>query len=333
MKKKIFSVITGIMMIAVLAGCGDGSDSLEGTPESQSPIVDPVEIPEDLQPDASEEISGTAPEAGGIGEGITVSYVTGQLTPEEEEKTLEAMKLLHQNLELEEYVGEGIHLASSDEWFQDMAPHLYEGCRSYSLEEDGRLLLSVQVGYDIAGEPYVNICYQKDTGEILLLKQAEGVTWLMQTSVSEGEYQGSFDMWQIDTAAGEIQREQGTFSQGKRVGECTLSVYDNAQGEAFELWTNRENFAYESTTVTYDQEGEIIPTPTPVPTPTPKPVTKPAATPTPAPTPTPEPTPNPGQNNNSAPEPTPAPTPEPTPAPSEGDNDVEWSDDVLGGEG
>lgn len=341
-------------MAVGVTGCGDGSEDFGDKPENMAVVVDPVTIPESDLPSDNRE-----PEASGVdvlSEGIALSYATGNLTPEEEAAVTEHMKILHQNLEVDDYLGEAIHMVSSGEWFENMTPQFYEGCRSYSLMKDGTLLLSVQVGYDIEGKPYVNVCYQKED-EILLLKQAQGITWLLQTGVAEGKYEGAFDLWQFDTEAGEIRREQGTYNQGIVVGEYTQSVYDQAQGEAFDLWTNRENFEYEKTTTTYDEQGqpvpEATPTPevTPTPKPTPKPTQKPAPTPTPKPTqkptPTPEPDPTPEPEPDPTPEPEPDPTPEPEPdptpvptptpeptsppdsGPSQGDNDVEWSPDDL----
>lgn len=332
MKKiKLLYIVFCMGAAVALAGCGDGTDELGNSGESGFTMVEPTDL-SGMVSGTMEESQGKAPEADGAAQGMGISYITGQLTEEEETAVLEAMKTLHQNLEIEDYIGEGIHLVSSEVWFESMAARLFEGCRSYTLEEDGKVLLSVQVGYDIAGNPYANICYQGEDGKLLLLKQAAGVTWLMETTVADGRYEGAFNIWQFDTVQGKIERQQGTYAQGILVGEYTKSVYDKAQGGAFELWNNRENFAYETNTMVYDEQGEIIPTPSPEPTP--QPTKRPAVTSTPTPTqaPTPAPTPEPPAKEpdpQPEPEPEPQPTPAPTQAPTQGDNDAEWSEDLM----
>lgn len=329
-KKGIYGITAGILLAAVLTGCGDGTgDSMS---ESSVSVVEAVTI-------TNEPVSAEPKPAG-----VELLYSSGQLTSEEADKVQEAMKTLHQNLEVPEYIGEGIHMVSSAEWAEILSQGLYEGCRSYTLQEGETVLLSVHVGYDIEGNFYANICYQGKEGELILLKQENGVTWLMQTEVSDGKYNGAFETWQIDSKTGYIVKEAGTYAGDVVVGEYTKSEYTGAPGEAFDLWTNREGFSYVTTTVKYDEQGEIVPTPTPVPTvtPTPKPTNKPAvapkpvSTPTPTQAPTPEPQPDPGPEPEPAPKPDPEPQPTQAPEPQDpappstgGDTDIEWSPDIM----
>ena len=159
--------------------------------------------------------------------------------------------------------------------------------------------------------------------------------WLLQTSVSGGVYNGAFEKWQINGGSGSILKETGTYANGTIVGEYTKAERTGNPGEAFDLWTNRDNFEYNTTKETYNEEGEIAATPTPVPTATPKPTKKPVQTtaptpvPTAKPTPEPEPDPTPAPTPEPTPAPTPEPTPEPTPVPSEGDTDINWSPDLM----
>lgn len=326
-KKWIYGSVAAVFLAAALTACGDGAD--ENMSEETIVALESVSV-------AAESVNAEPENA--MPDEIIMLCSTAALDEEKEEKVLEAMTTLYQNLEIPEYIGEGIHMVSSEEWLETMAQDLYEGCRSYTLQKGEQTLLSIQVGFDIGGEAYINICYQGNDGNLLLLKQAQGVTWLLQTNVSDGKYNGAFEVWQIDSSSGKIQREQGTYSNGIKVGECIQSEYAGVPGEAFDLWTNRENFAYESTTVTYDEQGEIVPTPTPEATATPKPTAKPAATPTPAPTATPAPTPAPPQepdngsdnsNNGGHVNTTPEPPQQPDSPPTTGDTDVDWSPDLM----
>lgn len=341
----------------LITGCGDGSGedlSVLGGVQTSEPVNEESPSP---MPSETE----TTPQTG-------VSYATGELSAEEEAAVLEILTDLCRNLELPEYVGEGIHMVSSEEWFQVTAPSLYEGCRSYTLCRGEELQLSVQVGYDTEEQPYTNVFRRGQDGNVLVLKQAGAVTSLLQTGLLEGKYDGPFESWKINGETGQILREQGTYAKGVIVGVYTKSAYTGTPGEVFDLWTNREGFAYETTVTEYDAQGEVIPTPTPEPTarptakptarPTTRPVTPPATqapapvstpAPTPAPTPVPTPAPTPvptqapqppQQPSDPEPEPTPEPTPAPTPAPtpeptpipvetpSAGETDVEWSPDL-----
>ena len=257
---RIYIAGVGILLAAVLTGCGDGTE--DAVSENLISEVEAVTI--------TNEPVNAEPEAAPAG--IQLLY-SGGLTTEDENDIQEAMETLYANLEVPEYVGEGIHMVSSPEWAETMSRKLYEGCRSYILQDGDTVLLSVYAGFDIEGNFYANICYQNEEGGLLLLKQEKSTTWLMQTSVSEGEYEGYFETWKIDSETGHIVKEEGTYANGIVVGEYTKSEYTGAPGEAFDLWTNREGFSYEKTTVTYDEQGEIAPTPTPTPTaaPTPKP--------------------------------------------------------------
>ena len=325
MKKRrmwIYGVLAGVVMAAMTA-CGDeGVDVTDqDTPTTQEPA------------DASEQPSADTPEPSAENEPQLV-FSTGHLTQEEQALILDNMLVMAQNLELPEYLGEGINMVSSPEWFDSMAVRLYEGSRSYVLQKGDMILLTVQVGYDTSGKPYTGVFFPDSDGEVTVLRQEENVTLLLQTHIKEkGLYEGAFERWLIDSEAGEIRREEGTYASGVIVGDYSVSVCSATPGAAFDLWTHRADFAYKTTTVEYDQNGEPVATPTPEPTPTP---TRKPATPKPAtPAPTQEPTQAPAAPSNPEPAPTPVPTPAPTqaptpaPTPAPGDVDVGWSDDMM----
>nr|WP_296462944.1 hypothetical protein [uncultured Acetatifactor sp.] len=331
-----------ILPLALLAGCGDGTETGGASSESVGSPVEPVDV-SGLVDETPEPTSTPEPEPE-----IGLRYQTGQLTAQEEAAMLEAMTTLHQNLEIAEYVGEGIHMISGEGWLEAMCQGIYEGSRSYSLQKGEDVLLTMQLGYDIDGEPYANVYFEGEDGSVLVLKQSGETTWLLQTGVADGKYEGAFETWLFDGESGRIQREQGTYAAGITVGEYTKSEYTGGPGEAFDMWTNRENFDYKVTTVTYDGNGEIAPTPTPTPTQKPQTTQKPPVqAPDPTPEPTPDPTPQPPAQNPPAqnpppaqppaqtPQPTPQPTPDPTPEPPEdtptpgGDTDIGWSPDLM----
>ncbi len=331
-KRWKYSVSACLLAAAILTGCGDGTEG-SGTDMSMD-VLEPVALQTESEPEDGGETGEVQETATPVPVVPEVQSSMEGLGVEVPENVLTSLKELRQNLELPEYLGEAIHLVSSEEWFDAVTAGLYEGCRSYTIGGAGEAVLSVQAGRDIEEKPYINAYYQKGE-QILLLKQARGVIWLLQTSVSGGVYNGAFEKWQINGGSGYILKETGTYANGTIVGEYTKAERTGNPGEAFDLWTNRDNFEYNTTKETYNEEGEIAATPTPVPTATPKPTKKPVQTtaptpvPTAKPTPEPEPDPTPAPTPEPTPAPTPEPTPEPTPVPSEGDTDINWSPDLM----
>ncbi len=314
MKKKwIGGILSAAMMGIVLTGCGDGNENV-GLIIEEEETGQPVDVaaqPVEATPELTEQ-------------GVQILYQTGELTQEEEQTALNAMQTMYQNLELEEYLGEGIHEISSEEWMETFGIRLVEGSRTYYLQENGEIVLMVQVGTDISGESVSNVFYQNDKGQVILLKQGGSVTQLITADTADGQYDGAYSLWQFDQETGEIRHEEGTYAAGVIVGEYIIEEREGTTASsAFDLWNNREGMEYIRTTLKYSDKGELIPEETPAPTATPKP----SATPKPAATPKPSATPKPATTPKPAATPTPAPTPEPS-----SDNDDKNNEDDNSGD-
>lgn len=354
-KRFLGMIIAGIALTGLLTGCGDGS-----VEKPKFEVIVPESVDITMQPMAA------GPEAP---DEVKLVYDTGKLTKEEENVILDNMKILRQNLEVSEYVGEGLHMVSSEEWLETMALKLYEGSRTYTLQKGEEILLRVLVAYGISGDLYSSVYCNITEDKVILLRQEGDVTQLVQSQVTEeGQYDGNYEMWQINSATGEIRTEQGTYADGIIVGECRVAVCSAPAGSAFDLWSNREGFAYEISTIIYDQSGKVVSMDGPQSgaSPTPEPSQTPAATQTPSATPKPTATPKPAATKKpaatqkptvtpapSTPEPEPDPDPEPQepetpqepqmPEPPQNDNDnggsdsgstngdvdIDWSDDML----
>lgn len=304
MKKKLVYMMLAVAVSFALAGCGDGIGEI-GLFLREEVAQAPVSV-------VPQQVNVAPGDIGPAEQGTHILYNTGELTREEEQAALEAMQLMHQNLELEEYLGEGISNISNQKWMEIFGIRLVEGSRTYYLQEAGETLLSVQVGYDIEGRAVSNVFFQGTDQTVILLKQAGSVTQMVTASTAGGYYDGAYDLWQFDSETGSIRHEEGTYGAGVIVGEYTVSVREGmAESSAYDLWNNREGMAYEVTTLKYDSQGELIPEVTPTPAPTSTATPKPAAVSTPAPAATPKP----------------AATPRPTPAPSHNDDDDDDDDD------
>ena len=361
MRRRIYSLmVLGAVLCLALTGCGDDSGKARvnmPSPKTISGLAEEIAAAE-----GTVTIEGMVPVAGAepadtdrFGE-IRLLCNTGNRDDEKEAQAQKTVMELYQNIELEEYLGECIHIVNSDAWYETMGDNMIEGARAYTLQKGEEILLTVQIGIDISGEFYSNVWYLQE-GSMILLKQQGSVVQLTLAGVTNDVYDGSFEKCTIDSATGEIRREQGTYSQGVPTGEYSVMVKKGSgEGDAYDLWNMRDNFAYETSVTEYDEQGNVIeptPEPTPEPTATPKPTTtqkpsatqKPTTTPKPSATPEPpaaDPIPTPAPQNPPAaqtpaptPAPTPVPTPEPTPeptppsVPSEGEVDIVWTDDDL----
>ena len=364
MRRRIYSLtVLGAVLCLTLTGCGDSGRTWVNLPSPKTisdlaeeiAAAEGVTAAEGQTPAAGAEPMDTDGSGGGeqstdtdrSGE-IKLLCSTGSRESAKDAQAQETVMELYHNMELEEYLGECIHIVNSDAWYDAVADNMIEGARFYTLQQGEEILLSVQVGYDISGALYTNVWYLKEGG-MILLKQQGGVVQLTLAGVTNDAYDGSFERCTIDGNTGEIRREEGTYSQGVPTGEYSVMVKKGSgEGDPYDLWNMRDSFAYETSVTEYDEQGNVIePAPTPTPEATPKPsatkkptaTQKPAATPEPTPTPAPpaaDPVPTPVPQNPPAvqtpaptPEPTPTPTPVPPSEPSSGEVDIEWSDDIL----
>ena len=357
------TLLTGAVLAAVLlTGCGDGSSSPVLTPvlPSAESVTTEPDVMDGTATDENngasipvEEIPAQEPE-------MQIQYGRGSLTEEEEQKALDMLSTMYQNLEVEEYHGEAIHMITNETWYDTLAVKLLAGSREYTLQKGDEILLTVLIGEDMDGKLFTIVNFSG--GEAMtLLRQQETLVRLVVAGTDGANYNGAYEQWQFDSATGDILHETGRYVQGVLNGEYTVARRKGRGGEdPFDLWSMKDSFAYEITETVYDELGNVVeatpeptvtpkptatpkptvtpkPTATPVPTPAPTPVPTPEPTPVPTPEPTPEPTPvptpepTPAPTPEPTPEPTPVPTPEPTPAPtpSTGDVDIDWSDDIM----
>ena len=267
-KKLIYGLLAGSVLAAMLTGCGDGSE--EGTAGTSSEVA--VISPEPALSDTEREIldyelkystgeftmedyqalAGLYGEAGLIRrqrDMLEESYrlyedaqafetlqgLAVNLDEEEEDVRAEAQTML-QNLELSEYLGEAVHMVASDEWLDTMMPKLYQGQRNYFLKQDERAALTIQAGFDAAGNPFSNVWYVSGENQVTFVSRAGSVVQVMTTGLAEGAYNGAFEIWTINSATGDVYREQGTFSNNVVTGEYTAAVHQGSEaGDAFDL--------------------------------------------------------------------------------------------------
>lgn len=181
--------------------------------------------------------------------------ITVNLAEEESLVVREAQTMLH-NLELPEYLDESVNLISTSSWIHTMMPKLFEGRRSYFLQEDGQTILTIQVGYDEAGMPYSNVWYHGENDQLLLLQYQNRTIRLLQTQMEEGAYDGTFEAWLVEGATGNIRHEQGTFAEGVYIGDYTADIrVGTEKSDLFALWCSRNNMEYVTYTGHFDEQG------------------------------------------------------------------------------
>jgi hypothetical protein len=166
---------------------------------------------------------------------------------EEDEAIVQQAELMYQNMELEDYRAEGLHVAESDEWFSTMMPKLSEGMRNYYKAQDGKSKLDIRVGYDEDGVKYTNVWYYGDDDRVLYISYKGVTAQLMETSITEGAYNGEFELWTMNGATGDITHEKGNFNNGQIAEEgYSISFREGAgEGDVYDLWSMRETFEYE----------------------------------------------------------------------------------------
>lgn len=175
---------------------------------------------------------------------------------EEDEAILSMAQTMLQNLELAEYLDESVNLISNDSWITTMMPKLYEGKRNYFLQQDGRAALTIQVGYDEKGAAYSNVWYLAGDNQVTQLQYKDDTVELLQTTLTEGTYDGAFEAWLVDGATGNVRHEQGTFAKGIYTGDYTAAIHLGEEaGDLFALWSNREGMEYTTFTGNFDEQG------------------------------------------------------------------------------
>lgn len=181
----------------------------------------------------------------------TISVNLAEETPAIQEEA----SLMLQNLQLEEYLDESINLVSSDEWLDTMMPKLYEGKRSYFMQQDGETVLTVEAGYDQSGAPDTSI-WHHGAEQVTVLQRTGKTVQFLRTAMTDGVYQGAFEAWICDGGSGDIYHEQGTFTNGMLTGDFTVSVHKGTEGsDLFSLWSNRTGMEYTVYNGNFNEQG------------------------------------------------------------------------------
>lgn len=168
---------------------------------------------------------------------------------EEEREIVDFGALMLQNLELPEYFDEAVNMLVNDRWINTMMPKLFEGRRNYFLQKDGRVVLSLMVGFDAQKKPYSKIWYTDEQGNTVFLQRTDKALKIM----SGGEH---FEAWQLDGKTGDVFHEKGSLANGVLVGDYTARQYKGKEGsDLFALWSNREGMKYTVYTGAFDEQG------------------------------------------------------------------------------
>ncbi len=185
----------------------------------------------------------------------TLQSIAVNLEEEDPEIREEAQTML-QNLELEEYQGESIHMISSPEWFASMMPKLSDGVRNYFLLQDGQEVLAIQAGYREDGTPFSSVWYEAGE-QTILLGWEDNTVQMFTCSAAGGSYNGEFTRWTINGDNGDIKKEQGTMADGHLTGDYQADVHLGADGsgDVYDLWSNRETMEYTTYIGAFDEAG------------------------------------------------------------------------------
>ncbi len=174
---------------------------------------------------------------------------------EEDETVQEEAKQMLQNLQLADYLSDGINQICNDNWMDTMMPKLREGKRNYFLSQNGEILLAIQAGFTADGQPDTTVWYQGEE-QVLVLKRTGDSVQFLRTGMKDGAYDGVFDSWNCDGNTGDIIHEQGTFQGGVMTGDYTAYVHTGSEaGDVYALWSNRETMEYRTYRGNFNEQG------------------------------------------------------------------------------
>lgn len=165
---------------------------------------------------------------------------------EEDENILNAAETMYQNMELEEYRAESLHLAEDNDWFATMMPKLSVGERNYFQTKDGVNKMAISVGYDENSVKYVRAWFYDTPERVLYVSYSNELAQVMQAELADGKYNGAFELWTLNGADGSIIHEAGTLLNGEASEqEHTVRFHQGkAGGDVFDLWNHRTELKY-----------------------------------------------------------------------------------------
>lgn len=164
---------------------------------------------------------------------------------EEDTAVQELAELMLQNMELDEYRAECLHLVEEVDWFDTMMPKLQAGCRNYFQLKNGEVQLAVTVGYTDDEAQFSAIWYLDADGSDYYLNY-DGRTALL-LEAEESLTDGAFDLWSFDGLTGDIQHETGTLVGGALDLEEDYEIRrfeGTGKTDIYDLMNQREDVEY-----------------------------------------------------------------------------------------
>lgn len=266
--KRIYAVSACLIGAMLVTGCGDvtslgasvNSGESDGNNKSGNTAAQIQYITDDSTADDYQTLADQYAELGMIrrqrdileqsyrlfGEGDTLENLSKIYVnlDEEDMEIQDIADLMLQNMELEEYRPESLHLVEEDDWFTTMMPKLYDGRRNYFKQIDGEVKMVVTVGYTDDGGHFSDIWYYGEDNRVIYLGYDNNAAHVMDTA--NGVYEGEFTLWTLDGNTGSIIRETGRFSEGVLQNDSyTIELHEGfGESDIYDLWNNRENMEY-----------------------------------------------------------------------------------------
>ena len=295
-RKGLWLVIVIAAGMCLVTGCGDGTDVDKMTGEQVSgtaveaetieyqPIIDEKEqrvadleykySTEGLNAAEYEELASWYGQEGKIMQqrdmyeqcwrlyGDAAAYEALQqivVNVEEENDQVKNMaQLLMQNMDLTDYWTEAASTVYSDSWYSTMMPKLKEGSRTYYRNQaDNGAILIWRVGYDFFGNNYTEAWYQKGEQLVWLRQDPESVQ-MVNTTVTNGQYTGTFESWLCMSATGDIYHESGNLQNNVLTGEYSAGVFlGNEPTDLIGLWSSRVSMELKSYSGNFGENGIV----------------------------------------------------------------------------
>ena len=166
-------------------------------------------------------------------------------TAEESPAIQSEVDRLIQNISIPEYNTEAVGMFMSPEWMSLMMPKIKDGHRNYYFtDSETQDTIYIQVGYmtNNGNNPYTKTWYISGADQqVTAISYENNTAVIMNTGMTEGQYDGPFTAWTCIGDVGAIYHDSGTFKNGIMVGDFSSNVFSlDEPMDLFALVSTRE---------------------------------------------------------------------------------------------
>lgn len=199
-------------------------------------------------------------------------------TVEETADINELVDRMRDNMADSDSISEVIHEMEGDEWLTVLMSRINTGRRSYYTARNGFIDFSISVSNNKTGdcEGVVKYLANGSMGDVtgVIIARSNNVIKVYEeingdssdiNKIGDLSATKDFVMWSFDMYTGTVKCEKGTLKDGLFTGTYSVAIHELATVDtdmgpysAFDLFNNRENFAYDTYAGEFDDSGATI---------------------------------------------------------------------------